>query len=103
MSVPNREAEDRVNILLPFGDAVTARMLQQPAGARWTESEIDEVRAAAAEQEAAGPPQGIADEQIRSVLRALVGNQAVRGAMGIADAAVPDDVAYLTAADCEQI
>jgi hypothetical protein len=38
--------------------------------------------AAATEQEPAGPPQGIADEQIRSVLRALVGNQSVRGAIG---------------------
>jgi hypothetical protein len=44
MPVPNREAEDRVNILLPFGDALTARMMRQPAGARWAENEIADVR-----------------------------------------------------------
>ncbi len=109
MSVPNREAADRVNILLPFGGELTERMLRQPATSQWAAEEIAAVRTAATEQERADftSPE-IEDSRVQSILRVLVGNQAMRGAMGIADTEGSDtetlnNVAYVTSSDLNYI
>lgn len=102
MPLQGPEFEERVNILLPFGDELTRPLMRQAGRDRWSadESEYAAARRAVAELERSESfPRETDPALVRDVLQALARQPATRGALEVAGMEPSGEIPYVSISD----